>query len=131
LDLSVVTTFLDYPTFPGFEHIYLEDSYVLDVENDTQYCEIKMDFVLTEGHPLYQKPGSEEAHCFRRGVIRFERLKNAKWIGRTETAARDATGEIDFGCLEEFFFDGEKYILFGEIGRLEIWADPPIVSYSE
>lgn len=56
---------LNYWQFPGFENIYLEDSYVLSI-NDKTSIQILLEAVLTENHSLYTQPLPEEQYCYRR-----------------------------------------------------------------
>ena len=46
----------DYYEFPSLEHVYLEDSYVMDIQTDPDAVEISVETVLTETHPQYSDP---------------------------------------------------------------------------
>jgi hypothetical protein len=59
-----------YTAIPGFETVYLEDSYVLAICLGTDYVEIKLDLVLTPAHPVYVAPGADQQHCMRRARLR-------------------------------------------------------------
>lgn len=45
-----------YHSLPGFEGIYLEDSYVLDIQTEPDSVDIFLEAVLTEKHPRYMSP---------------------------------------------------------------------------
>jgi hypothetical protein len=53
-----------YGDLPGFEHIYLEDSFVLDVEAHPGVVYVDVDAVLRESHPLYERPPASEMFAF-------------------------------------------------------------------
>ena len=69
-----------YYQFTQFAHIYLEDSYVLEIKTYANCVEFLLELVLTEGHSLYQKPLSDLQHCYRKARIIFQNCKNINWI---------------------------------------------------
>lgn len=50
-----------YEQLPGLQHIYLQDSWVLGISHDEESLVFELEFVLTEGHPLYteRKPNEQ------------------------------------------------------------------------
>ncbi|MFD3838265.1 hypothetical protein ACFWWC_18675 [Streptomyces sp. NPDC058642] len=46
----------NYPSFPGFEKVCLEDSYVLDITVQPAVLLLKLDLLLLPGHPQYRAP---------------------------------------------------------------------------
>lgn len=113
----------EYFELPGFEAVYLEDSFVLDINARPSAVTIDLDVVLTEHHPEYEPPAPDSRYCYRRGQIRFEGVRRLHWIAADVQPARDATGEIDYGGVDEFLADGSSYSLAGEFGQLTIEAD--------
>ena len=113
-------TMAAYSELPGLEHIYLEDSFVLDVSVRPGVVDVFLDLVLREGHPAYEEPGADEQYCFRRGTLRFHDVTEVQWRMPTGLPARDASGDTDFGGLDEFVFDGVTRRLVGEIGEIII-----------
>jgi hypothetical protein len=51
---------LDYCDFQGFENIYLEDSYVLEIKTNSTSVEILLEAIMTEQHSLYTNPKNDE-----------------------------------------------------------------------
>ncbi|WP_153520424.1 hypothetical protein [Pseudomonas aeruginosa] len=52
-----------------FANIYLEDSYVLAIEESVSTLSFAMELVLLESHPLYVKPAAGEAYCYWNAFI--------------------------------------------------------------
>lgn len=107
---------LNYWQFPGFENIYLEDSYVLSINAKTS-IQILLEAVLTENHSLYTQPLPGEQYCYRRMIVNFP---------HPQTIA-DPDGSVDYGNIDEFFRADGKYYLRGEWGELTIVSDPPLL----
>jgi hypothetical protein len=118
---------LEYENFPGFEHVYLEDSYVLGIDTTLQTVTIDMDVVLIETHPLYKKPPLNEQYCYRKGQIIFPNCKEVKWIEKSMFPFTDATGEVDYGNIDSFVLIDGRYEIEGDWGRLDIISDSPIL----
>ena len=51
---------IPYNEFPGFEHIYPEDSFVLSCDETDAEIVFSIDLVLTSTHPSWPAPGSED-----------------------------------------------------------------------
>ncbi len=109
-----------YHELPGLGQVYLEDSFVLGVAVVQGVVDIFLDVVLREGHPAYEQPGAEEQYCFRRGTLRFHEVTEVHWRMPTGRPALDASGDTDFGGLDEFVFEGSTRHLVGEIGEITI-----------
>ena len=45
-----------YYDLPELKHLYLEDSFVLDIKEENNYVEFLIEAVLSEEHPLYKTP---------------------------------------------------------------------------
>jgi hypothetical protein len=117
----------DYPGIPGFEHVYLEDSFVLDIEIRYRHIRFSMDLVLTPGHPEYRAPEVGEHHCYRRGRIDFDDVTEVHWVGQIGPPALDAAGEADLGGIDSFISRGKSFALEGDWGQMEIVSSPPTV----
>ena len=117
---------LNYWQFPGFEHIYLEDSYVLGCEAKKGALEIFIEAVLREKHPLYSQPLPEEPYCYRRMKIKFPRSQRYHLIPKKMNPIQNLDGSIDWGNIDEFFLaDDGQYHLVGEWGEITIVSAPP------
>jgi hypothetical protein len=111
-----------YYQIPGLEHVYLEDSYVLDVRTSPASVEFSLLVVLREQHPLYSPPLPGEQYCYRNGVLRFANIRRVEWIEKSMAPSTDATGAVDYGNIDEFYEIDEHYYLSGDWGRLEVEA---------
>lgn len=122
---------LNYWQFPGFENVYLEDSYVLSFNKTDSSVEIPIEAVLTETHPLYAPPLPGEQYCYRQMTIRFFLPQTYNFVLKKMTPIRDPDGSIDYGNIDEFFLENGKYYLNGEWGDLTIVSEPPILHDSD
>lgn len=91
----------DYPSFPGFENVSLEDSYVLDTEVHPAVLILKLDVLLLPGHPAHQAPAPGERACFRQGTVVFSSVRDLHWTGQDGIKpAVDASGGVDYGSVD-------------------------------
>ena len=112
------------------KNLYLEDSFVLSIDEFEGEIVFGMGFVLNENHPLYSEPSSEENYCYRKGKIKFTEPKVVRWIKRNEKRTTDINCEVDFGNIDTFIkSDDEKYVLSGDWGKLEISPKDIIIEY--
>lgn len=118
---------LKYENFPGFEDVYLEDSYILGIDTTLQTVTMELDVVLIETHPLYKKPSINEHYCMRKGQIIFPNCKEVNWIEKSMIPSTDATGEVDYGNIDSFVLIDGRYKIEGDLGRLDIISDSPIL----
>jgi hypothetical protein len=117
---------LNYWQFPGFENIYLEDSYVLSI-NDKTSIQILLEAVLTENHSLYTQPLPEEQYCYRRMSLNFPYPQTYDLVLNNISPIAEPDGSVDYGNIDEFFSADGKYYLRGEWGELTIVSDPPLL----
>lgn len=117
-----------YTDISGFEDVYLEDSWVLDIAVLPGMVTLEVEAVLLESHPAYEQPRPGEAYCYRRGTIRFNGVAAVTWTGQGDVVpAVDASGEQDFGSVDAFEVSEGQYVLEGDFGRLEVSSDPPVL----
>ena len=100
--------------------IAFESSYVLGLCITPYSLEMPMDLLLLPKHPAYQSPKAGERDCFKRGVIRISQFTKLQWNASGFAPATDATGEVDWGCLDEFEEKGNQWRLSGDWGVIEI-----------
>ncbi|MEO6087136.1 MAG: hypothetical protein ABIQ18_28890 [Umezawaea sp.] len=118
---------LDYSEIPGFENLYLEDSFVMDIVARPGELTIIAELVLTPGHHWYAPPKPGEQYCYRRGSIRFSPVSHLSWSHQGTPPAVDAGGESDFGGIDSLRVDGENYFLEGDWGQIELSGTTPVV----
>lgn len=114
-----------YYQLQGLEHVYLEDSYVLDIQSSPSSVEFSLSVVLTEQHPLYSSPRPGEQYCYRNGLLRFSNVDRVEWLEKSMIPSTDATGAVDYGNIDEFYLTDKHYYLSGDWGRLKIRSSPP------
>jgi|HubBroStandDraft_4_1064222.scaffolds.fasta_scaffold04524_5 hypothetical protein len=119
---------VNYWEFPGFENIYLEDSYLLDLRTNSQ-IEALVEAVLRESHPAYTPPKMGEQYSYKNIVIAFLGVKQYRWLEKKMAPTRDPDGQTDFGNIDELYALNGKYYMSGGWGRIEIVSDPPTVAY--
>lgn len=119
----------EYYELNEFENIYLEDSYVLGVLEKDDAIEFEVDMVLTEKHPLYEiRPGNEQ-YCYRKAKIIFSEVQDVEWNEKRMEKFTDATGEVDYGNIDELYFENGTYYLVGDWGRVKIKSKQPEVRF--
>lgn len=117
---------IQYFELSDFQHIYLEDSFVLGIEESSSKLSFKMEFVLTEKHPLYHKPIENEQYCYKKGEIIFSKTEKIKWNQKSfKNLSMDSTGEPDMGNIDGFYIENDIYHLNGDWGDVEVSSEIP------
>lgn len=114
---DAVTSYWD---LPGFEDVYLEDSWVIDVRATMGRVAMSLDVVLRETHAAYRAPREGEQYCYRSGSIRFEAVSDLRWTGQAKQPAVDSDGELDLGAIDGFEAHDEVYQLSGDFGSIYV-----------
>ena len=117
-----------YIELPGFEHVYLEESYVLAVVVTPASVVFEMEIVLTAKHPEYSAPGPESFECYRVGRLEFGGVSYLEWSEQGSPPATDASGEIDYGHIDSFMWDSGQYELEGDWGVMKVTAATVMVA---
>jgi hypothetical protein len=121
---------IPYPELHGLEHVYLEDSYVLDLCVSVGSVEFTLDVVLTSGHALYQTPSPEHVYCMRQAVLRFSRATTVQVSWSGAMPATDAAGEVDYGNIDVLYREGARYHIGGPWGDMDVVSDAPVLDIS-
>jgi hypothetical protein len=124
------TTRTSYFQLRGFEHLYLEDSFVLEVLRHSDRLTLKLEVVLQVSHKLYEKPKAGEQYCYRKADLVFPNLTEISWLRIGDQRFADASGSSDYGNIDEFFFANGIYHLDGDWGACELKSDPPRLDYT-
>ena len=111
-----------YTDLDGLSEIVLEDSYVLDVLAKPGELVLDVDVVLTRRHPAYAAPPPSEVECFRRGSLRFVGVRSLTWEDQGSPPATGASGETDYGHVDSFEWEDDRFLLSGDFGRLDLKA---------
>ena len=115
---------MNYECDPRFDTYYLEDSYVLGLdESDRSRLVLSLLVVLTSKHPLYLAPPPTEQHCYRKGMLIFDGVCEVNWISRHFKVIADPDGTVDYGNVDSFSIESEgRYQLKGEWGQVALTA---------
>jgi hypothetical protein len=84
---------------------------------------LDVDFVLTPAHPSYRDPPADERECFRRGKLRFIGVRMLCWENQGAPPATDATGESDFGHIDDLEWGEGVFELNGDWGQIRVLAE--------
>jgi hypothetical protein len=89
-----------YRLFKSLAEVYLEDSWVLEVDERGGSLVFDLEVVLTERHAFYGPPQPGELHCYRRGqlIVRSPLPISLRRSGNPP--ATDATGGQDYGNID-------------------------------
>ncbi|MFE7709720.1 hypothetical protein ACFU6I_28915 [Streptomyces sp. NPDC057486] len=119
----------NYLSFPGFEEVSLEDSYVLDIEVHPAVLVIKLDLLLLPGHPEHRAPLPGERACFRPATVVFSSVCDLHWTGQNVIKpAIDASGTLDFGSVDSMTRGDDSYQILGDWGEINLQSDAPSLS---
>ena len=109
-------------TLPFLDGLYLEDSYVLAIDDKPGRVVFKLDAVLTPEHPAYTSPPPDEQYCYRKGELVFDGVTAVDWLERSYRTSTDATGEEDLGNIDSLIVEGGAFHLEGDWGVAKIWC---------
>lgn len=116
-----------YFELTGLAGLYLEDSYVLRIDERGDALIFYMEFVLTESHPEYESPKLGEQYCYRYGDITFPAVTRVAWLNRDGRKSVDADGKTDIGNIDSFYYENSTYHLEGGWGVVKIISALPQV----
>ena len=120
----------NYFEIDELRNVYLEDSFVLNIEENENEIRYEIEFVLTENHPLYSEPLETEAYCYRKGVLLFRGVSSKIWEFSCDNQFFDKNNEIDFGNIDSLNFSGRKFNLSGDWGAISFEANSVDVIFS-
>ncbi len=91
---------------PELQHIDLWESYVLNWGRNEDELYIEIEAVLLPEHQAYEKPTPDLWACYKKANLIFKGVSSLEGYEDLdiEKAAIDASGEKDFGHIEEFQF---------------------------
>ena len=110
-----------YWEVPNLDYIYLEDSWVKDIQIHPYSLIIDMDLVLCESHSLYSPPKPGEQYCYRESKLIFRNIKEVRWI-MSGIASMDSSGDTDYGSIDELINKNNFYKITGDFGLIELQA---------
>lgn len=109
-------------------HVYLEDSWVLGVFETADELRFVVEAVLTEQHPEWHTPKPSEQYAYKLIALVFRRPREVVWVERMSgLPAMDASGELDYGNIDAFTWDGLVFDLSGDWGHVRVKGVTPVV----
>jgi hypothetical protein len=111
-----------YTEVASLRDVVLEESYVLNICAKPGAVIFEAEFVLGEGHRAYREPPADESDCFVRGALSFSGVRSVAWESQGAPPATDASGESDYGHIDDLRWEGEVFELEGDWGRMRIVA---------
>lgn len=113
-----------YHELPGLGTLYLEDSFVLAIDEEPGKFRISLECVLTEQDPHYRPPLPNEQHCYERLTIEFDKVHSVDWLKKAFKWTPDADGP-DLGSIDTFerLADGTYTLAGYGWGLVHIKAD--------
>ena len=121
---------MHYSTIPDFEHVYLEDSFVIGWRIGPDSVEFELDLVLTESHDLFRPPGTDQLYCYRRARLRFPCVRRLAWVQIASARTVEADAEMDYGNIDFLDQVGDQYVAEGDWGKLEVVSGRPELEIS-
>lgn len=115
-----------YRCLPQFRNYCLEDGWLLGVREESNIVEFTVDAALTRTHPRVQP-----YRCWRKILITFSNVRSVNWVERNLRPNVDLDGSIDYGSIDCFDIETDKYHLSGQWGEIEIVSGPVKVSELE
>ncbi|WP_017932181.1 hypothetical protein [Robiginitomaculum antarcticum] len=112
-------------------HVYLEDSYVLDIITTSADVSFIMEFVLCEGHEFYQSPKRDEQHCYLKGVLKFSSCSSIQDDRSNSHRSIDANYEEDMGNIDSFIVSEGACYLAGDWGRISVKCEDVSVNFHD
>lgn len=123
---------MNYWELPGLDDVYLEDSWVREVQIGDSSIRFTLDLVLRENSPRYTPPLSGEQYCYAPATLEFDHATQIKWTPSDIKPAVDPDGSVDFGNIDNFEVDGDVYHLEGDWGEATIYTStPPRIDFAE
>lgn len=120
-------------TLTGFDHLSLEDSYLLGFGVNNGAIELRALFAITGDHPLYEPPLAGEQHCYREGVIQVAAFKRFDVRGSPRPPIlHDPDGLLDLGSIEvsadanNYRITTEWFEIHFEAGSVTARLDPNV-----
>ncbi len=111
---------MDYSELPVLSRYFLEDSFVLAIDDGEQSLTFALELVLAESHPDYAHPQRGEQHCYATGRLVFSHPSGVDWLSRTGRVTTDAAGARDMGNIDVFTWEGTAWRLCGAWGEVVV-----------
>lgn len=111
-----------YFDVPALSGVYLEDSYVLAIDETPDALRFRGEFVLTERHPAYRAPKPDEQYCYADGWLVIPNTTRIESNRRSTRHFTDAAGEEDFGNIDYLNRIGDHWLIGGDWGEVRAYT---------
>ncbi|PAV26323.1 hypothetical protein CF392_06395 [Tamilnaduibacter salinus] len=113
---------MDWTEFELFNGIDLNDSFVLGWQAEDQRLSFDLELSIWPASEYYTSAKEGEYTCYRKAVLIFDQIEGYQGLLSIDEAPRstDASGEIDYGNIDQLFVRGNQYIVEGDFGRVEV-----------
>ena len=111
---------MDYIEFADLVNVYLEDSFVLGIDEKPGALSFELDVALTPSHPRYHEPRPGEQHCYADAILTISEATRIEWVTRSALTSHDATGEEDRGNIDSFQQLDDHYEITGDWGHVRV-----------
>lgn len=111
-----------YSDIADLANVYLEDSFVLEIDERPTQLRFRGEFVLTENHPRYHPPAAGEQYCYARGWLVVPDTTHIEWTRRSGQHFTDATGEEDLGNIDYLRHHDNHWLIGGDWGEARAYT---------
>jgi hypothetical protein len=116
-----------YHELPNLDDLYLEDSWVLEVQETPDEVRFRLDAVLRETHPKWSPPKNDEVYAYLPLSLVFPGKVRVDWVEHRMKPVLGPNDEVDYGNIDSFEWEPRFFELEGEWGHVRIESDPPLV----
>ncbi|WP_222718992.1 hypothetical protein [Actinokineospora xionganensis] len=122
-------TMTNYTDVAALSGVYLEDSYILAIDDTPGALRFKGEFVLIEHHPAYRAPTPGEQYCYADGWLVIPNTTRVEWNRRSTQHFTDAAGEEDLGNIDYLHRVDDHWLIGGDWGEVRAYTtdDPRLV----
>ncbi|MGQ7816221.1 hypothetical protein [Metapseudomonas furukawaii] len=111
---------MNYHEIEALKEVYLEDSYVLEIEETIDKLIFRLEAVLTEKNPFFTPPNPEEQYCYKIATLEFHGAHFIRWIKKSKNINTDSAKETDLGNIDTFTIENRLCTLSGDWGVVEV-----------
>ena len=112
----------NYTEFADLANVYLEDSFVLGIDEKPDALSFQLEAALTPSHPRYHEPKPDEQHCYADATLTIGGATRIEWVTRSSQTSRDATGEEDLGNIDSLQHIDDHYEITGDWGQVRVYS---------
>lgn len=113
---------MDWTGLEIFKGIDLNDSFILGWQAEGQRLSFDIELSVWPASEYYENPKEGAYTCYRRALLVFDQIEKCSGLLSMDDAPRstDASGEIDYGNIDRLVVIGNRYIVEGDFGQVEV-----------